>query len=105
MPTGRAASGDAQKLYNAIQNLVDLRLRKRTGATANQSEIDLYQSQVLPGFTTRDTTARANVERLLVELSSNIKAFKQGRNVKGLPNIDLDSYLKKSEKTDDEVVY
>mgnify|MGYP000371282459 CR=1 FL=1 len=103
--TGRAASGDAQKLYNAIQNLVDLRLRKRTGATANQSEIDLYQSQVLPGFTTRDTTARANVERLLVELSSNIKAFKQGRNVKGLPNIDLDSYLKKSEKTDDEVVY
>ena len=95
--TGRAASGDAQRLYNAIQNLVDLRLRKRTGATANQSEIDLYQSQVLPGFTTRDNTARANVERLLVELSANINAFKQGRNVKGLPDIDLDSFLKKSD--------
>jgi hypothetical protein len=95
--TGRAASGDAQRLYNAIQNLVDLRLRKRTGATANQSEIDLYQSQVLPGFTTRDSTARANVERLLVELSANIKAFKQGRNVKGLPDIDLDSFLEKSD--------
>ena len=95
--TGRAASGDAQRLYNAIQNLVDLRLRKRTGATANQSEIDLYQSQVLPGFTTRDSTARANVERLLVELSANIKAFKQGRNVKGLPDINLDSFLEKSD--------
>jgi hypothetical protein len=95
---GRSTSGDAQKLYNAIQNLVDLRLRKRTGATANQQEIDLYLSQVVPGITTRDTTVRANVERLIIELGTNIDAFKQGRTIKNLPNINVNNYLKKSDK-------
>jgi hypothetical protein len=95
---GRSTSGDAQKLYNAIQNLVDLRLRKRTGATANQQEIDLYLSQVVPGITTRDSTVRANVERLIIELGTNIDAFKQGRTIKNLPNINVNDYLKKSDK-------
>ena len=95
---GRAGSGDAQKLYNAIQNLVDLRLRKRTGATANQQEIDLYLSQVVPGITTRGSTVRANVERLIIELGTNIDAFKQGRTIKNLPNINVNNYLKKSDK-------
>ena len=95
---GRSTSGDAQKLYNAIQNLVDLRLRKRTGATANQQEIDLYLSQVVPGITTRDSTVRANVERLIIELGTNIDAFKQGRTIKNLPNINVNNYLKKSDK-------
>jgi hypothetical protein len=95
---GRSTSGDAQKLYNAIQNLVDLRLRKRTGATANQQEIDLYLSQVVPGITTRGSTVRANVERLIIELGTNIEAFKQGRTIKNLPNINVNDYLKKSDK-------
>ena len=95
---GRSTSGDAQKLYNAIQNLVDLRLRKRTGATANQQEIDLYLSQVVPGITTRDSTVRANVERLIIELGTNIDAFKQGRTIKNLPNINVNDYLKKSDQ-------
>ena len=95
---GRTTNADAQKLYNAIQNLVDLRLRKRTGATANQSEVQLYLSQVVPGLTTRDSTVRANVERLIIELGTNIEAFKQGRTIKNLPNINVNDYLKKSEQ-------
>jgi|TARA_A100001388_G_C28774294_1_gene506146 hypothetical protein len=95
---GRAGSGDAQKLYNAIQNLVDLRLRKRTGATANQQEINLYLSQIVPGITTRGSTVRANVERLIIELGTNIEAFKQGRSIKNLPNINVNDYLKKSDQ-------
>jgi len=95
---GRAGSGDAQKLYNAIQNLVDLRLRRRTGATANQQEIDLYLSQVVPGVATRDSTVRANIERLIIELGTNIDAFRQGRNIKNLPNINVNDYLKKDDK-------
>lgn len=95
---GRAGSGDAQKLFNAIQNLVDLRLRKRTGATANQQEINLYLSQVVPGITTRGSTVRSNIERLIIELGTNIEAFKQGRNIKGLVNINVEDYLKKDDK-------
>ncbi|QDP66887.1 MAG: hypothetical protein Tp172SUR151031_34 [Prokaryotic dsDNA virus sp.] len=93
---GRSTSGDAQRLYNAIQNLVDLRLRKRTGATANQEEIDLYLSQVVPGITTRGSTVRANIERLIIELGTNINAFKQGRKIENLTKIDVNDYLKKS---------
>jgi len=95
---GRTTNADAQKLYNAILNLVDLRLRKRTGATANQSEVQLYLSQVVPGLTTRDSTVRANVERLIIELGTNIDAFKQGRTIKNLPNINVNDYLKKSDQ-------
>ena len=102
---GRAGSGDAQKLYNAIQNLVDLRLRSRTGATANQQEIDLYLSQVVPGVATRDSTVRANIERLRIELGTNIDAFRQGRNIKNLPNINVNDYLKKDdEKTNSNLI-
>ena len=93
---GRSTSGDAQRLYNAIQNLVDLRLRKRTGATANQQEIDLYLSQIVPGITTRGSTVRANIERLIIELGTNINAFKQGRKIENLTKIDVNDYLKKS---------
>jgi len=78
---GRAASGDAQRLYDAISNLVDLRLRDRTGATANESEIKNYLEAVTPGLTTRDDTQRARIARLVTELNGNIDAFKAGRNI------------------------
>ena len=81
---GRGASGDAQRLYDALNNLVDLRLRSRTGATANQSEIDGYLGAVLPGITTRADTQRARVERLITELNAKITAFKGGRKIPGL---------------------
>ena len=78
---GRAASGDAQRLYDAISNLVDLRLRDRTGATANESEIKSYLEAVTPGLTTRAATQRARIERLVNELNGNIDAFSAGRDI------------------------
>ena len=78
---GRALSGDAQRLYDAISNLVDLRLRDRTGATANESEIKNYLEAVTPGLTTRDDTQRARIARLVTELNGNIDAFSSGRNI------------------------
>ena len=86
---GRAASGDAQRLFDAISNLVDLRLRDRTGATANQDEINNYLEAVVPGLTTRDSTARAKIERLVTELNANVSAFKQGRKVPNLQGISI----------------
>ncbi|MDC0457655.1 hypothetical protein OAM56_07015 [Alphaproteobacteria bacterium] len=102
---GRAASGDSQKLFRALDNLSDLRLRKRTGATANPFEVTQYRDAVIPGITTREETFRSNLERLITELSSQVDSFKSGRNIKGLPKINLNDYLKKTEQTDDEVVY
>jgi hypothetical protein len=86
---GRAASGDAQRLFDALNNLVDLRLRQRTGATANQEEVENYLNAVLPGLTTRPDTQRARVERLITELNEKIKAFKGGRNIPGLSVITI----------------
>ena len=102
---GRAASGDSQKLFRALDNLSDLRLRKRTGATANPFEVTQYRDAVIPGITTREETFRSNLERLITELSTQVDSFKSGRNIKGLPKINLNDYLVKTEQTDDEVVY
>jgi len=102
---GRASSGDSQKLFRALDNLSDLRLRKRTGATANPFEVTQYRDAVIPGITTREETFRSNLERLITELSSQVESFKSGRNIKGLPKINLNDYLVKTEQTDDEVVY
>jgi hypothetical protein len=86
---GRGASGDAQRLFDALNNLVDLRLRSRTGATANQSEIDNYLGAVLPGITTREGTQRARVERLITELNAKITAFKAGRKISNLNTVAI----------------
>ena len=83
---GRGASGDAQRLYDALNNLVDLRLRQRTGATANQEEVTNYLNAVLPGITTRPETQRARVARLITELNAKITAFKGGRKI---PNLNI----------------
>ena len=95
---GRASSGDAQRLFRALDNLSDLRLRKRTGATANPFEVTQYRDAVIPGITTRADTFRSNIERLITELASQVNSFKQGRNIQGLPQINLNDYLKKSEQ-------
>ena len=83
---GRGASGDAQRLFDALNNLVDLRLRQRTGATANQEEVTNYLNAVLPGITTRPETQRARVARLITELNAKITAFKGGRKI---PNLNI----------------
>ena len=82
-------SGDSQRLFDAISNLVDLRLRERTGATANESEIKAYREAVLPGLTTRPDTQRARILRLVTELNANVNVFKQGRNIPNLAPIAL----------------
>jgi hypothetical protein len=83
---GRGASGDAQRLFDALNNLVDLRLRQRTGATANQEEVTNYLNAVLPGITTRSETQRARVARLITELNAKITAFQGGRKI---PNLNI----------------
>ena len=83
---GRGASGDAQRLFDALNNLVDLRLRQRTGATANQEEVTNYLNAVLPGITTRPETQRSRVARLITELNAKITAFKGGRKI---PNLNI----------------
>ena len=77
----------------------------RTGATANPFEVTQYRDAVIPGITTREETFRSNLERLITELSTQVDSFKSGRNIKGLPKINLNDYLVKTEQTDDEVVY
>jgi hypothetical protein len=101
---GRAASGDAQRLFDAISNLVDLRLRDRTGATANQDEINNYLEAVVPGLTTRDDTARAKIERLVTELNANVSAFKQGRKVPDLQGIFIPDTQSQAQTTNTVVI-
>ena len=86
---GRASSGDAQRLFDALSNLVDLRLRDRTGATANQQEIENYLGAVTPGITTRGDTQRARIARLIEEFNGNVRAFGAGRNIPGLTTINI----------------
>tara|TARA_R100001460_G_scaffold44820_3_gene81748 strand:+ start:13393 stop:14649 length:1257 start_codon:yes stop_codon:yes gene_type:complete len=86
---GRTTSGDAQRLFDALSNLVDLRLRDRTGATANQQEIENYLNAVTPGITTRGDTQRARIARLIEEFNANVTAFGAGRNIPGLTTINI----------------
>ena len=79
---GKAIAGtNAQRLDDALANLLDLRLRDRTGAQANPSEIALYESQVYPGFTTRGDTQRDRIARLVTEVNARFNAFAKGRDL------------------------
>ena len=79
---GKAIAGtNAQRLDDALANLLDLRLRDRTGAQANPSEIALYRSQVYPGFTTRGDTQRDRIARLVTEVNARFNAFAKGRDL------------------------
>lgn len=87
---GRAVQGaDAQKLYDALSNLVDLRLRERTGATANPYEVEQYLEGITPGITTRPDAARAKIGRLVTEINAKIGAFRRGRNIPDLKALEL----------------
>ena len=86
---GRALSGEAQRLYDALLNLVDLRLRKRTGATATQEEVDRYMDSIIPGLFTRDDTARERIRRLITETNSGIEAFQKGRDLDNLKKLSI----------------
>ena len=87
---GRAVQGaEAQKLFDALNNLVDLRLRDRTGATANPFEVTQYLEGVTPGLTTRPDAARAKIGRLVTEINAKIGAFAAGRKIPNLKMLEL----------------
>ena len=95
---GQALAGsEAQRLNNALMNLIDLRLRKRTGATANESEIANYSNQVFPGLTTREETMRDRVARLIREINSGFDAFKKGRDLGDVKTLALPKKAKASQ--------
>ena len=97
---GQALSGDAQILRAALDNLIDLTLRKRTGATANAEEIAAYRQMLFPSFTTRGDTMRDKILRLATDYNTNIDVFSQGRSkdaLKGLTRIELPKKKEASE--------
>ena len=95
---GQALAGsEAQRLNNALMNLIDLRLRKRTGATANESEIANYSNQVFPGLTTREETMRDRVARLVREINSGFDAFSKGRVLGDVKTLVLPEKAKASQ--------
>ena len=100
---GQALSGDAQILRAALDNLIDLTLRKRTGATANAEEIAAYRQMLFPSFTTRGDTMRDKILRLATDYNTNIDVFSQGRSkdaLKGLTRIELPKKKETSETMD-----
>ena len=100
---GQALSGDAQILRAALDNLIDLTLRKRTGATANAEEIAAYRQMLFPSFTTRGDTMRDKILRLATDYNTNIDVFSQGRSkdaLKGLTRIKLPKKKETSETMD-----
>ena len=103
---GQALAGsEAQRLNNALMNLIDLRLRKRTGATANESEIANYSNQVFPGLTTREDTMRDRVARLIREINSGFDAFKKGRNLGDIKTLALPEKAKASQNNSMQVEF
>ncbi len=100
LPGAKIFSGDAKVANNILMNLSDLTLRKRTGATANQSEIDLYYGQITPGITDGDSLTRFKIQRLVRDLNNNIGVFSQGRNIEGLKPL----VIKRNETSSDEEV-
>lgn len=97
---GQALSGDAQILRSALDNLIDLTLRKRTGATANAEEIAAYREMLFPGVITRGDTMRDKILRLVTDYNLNIDVFSEGRSkesLKGLKRIELPKKQKTSE--------
>ena len=103
---GQALAGsEAQRLNNALMNLIDLRLRKRTGATANESEIANYSNQVFPGLTTREDTMRDRVARLIREINSGFDAFKKGRDLGDIKTLALPEKAKASQNNSMQVEF
>ena len=103
---GQALAGSkAQRLNNALMNLIDLRLRKRTGATANQDEIVNYSNQVFPGLTTREETMRDRIARLIREINTGFDAFKIGRDLGDVKTLVLPEKAKASQNNSMQVEF
>ena len=97
---GQALSGDAQILRAALDNLIDLTLRKRTGATANAEEIAAYRQMLFPGVTTRGDTMRDKILRLVTDYNTNIDVFSQGRSEEVLSNLKKIELPKKAKASE-----
>ena len=102
IPGASLFSEQAQIANNILTNLSDLRLRDKTGAQANPTEVKLYYGLVEPNITDKDGLVRQKIRRLVNELNNNIQIFSQGRNIEGLKLLTLN---KKDNSTDEEVEF
>jgi hypothetical protein len=100
IPGGSLFSEQAQIANNILMNLSDLRLRDKTGATANPGEVKLYYGLIEPNITDKDGLVRQKIRRLVNELNNNIQIFSQGRKIKGLKELTLNT---KNNTSDEEV--
>ena len=91
-------SEQAQIANNILMNLSDLRLRDKTGATANESEVKFYFGNIRPNITDQDGTIRQKIRRLVNELNNNIQIFSQGRKIKGLTELSINTKENSSEE-------
>ena len=94
IPGGSLFSEEAQIANSIIMNLSDLRLRDKTGATANESEVEFYFGNILPSLTDKDGTVRTKIRRLVNELNNNIQIFSQGRKIKDLKELTFNTKKK-----------
>jgi len=100
IPGASLFSEEAQIANNILMNLSDLRLRDKTGATANPGEVKLYYGLVQPNITDKAGLVRQKIRRLVNELNNNIQIFSQGRTIKGLKELNINT----KENTSDEEV-
>ena len=82
-----------------------MRLRDRTGATANQEEVELYKNQVFPKITTRDDTQRDRIARLIREINSGFSEFSKGRDLGNIKQIELPKKAKASQNNSMQVEF
>jgi len=102
IPGGSLFSEEAQIANSIIMNLSDLRLRDKTGATANESEVEFYFGNILPSLTDKDGTVRTKIRRLVNELNNNIQIFSQGRKIKDLKELTFNT---KKNSSNEEVTW
>ena len=98
IPGASLFSEQAQIANNILMNLSDLRLRDKTGATANESEVKFYFGNIRPNITDQDGTIRQKIRRLVNELNNNIQIFSQGRKIKGLTELSINTKENSSEE-------
>jgi len=98
IPGASLFSEQAQIANNILMNLSDLRLRDKTGATANESEVKFYFGNIRPNITDQDGTIRQKIRRLVNELNNNIQIFSQGRTIKGLKELSINTKENTSEE-------
>jgi len=98
IPGASLFSEEAQIANNILMNLSDLRLRDKTGATANPGEVKLYYGLVQPNITDKAGLVRQKIRRLVNELNNNIQIFSQGRKIKDLKELSINTKENTSEE-------